>query len=370
MAALSLAILSLVAFASLPAVRWEGDFLSFYAGAKLAGSPYLYSPGHVHAIQAPYEQHPAELRAFVRPPFYAVLLWPLGKLPYRVALAVWQVLNLAALAWFIYFWSPHPLSFPLCCFCFPVWISLAYGQDMPLVLGVMAVSVFLLMRGRGFLAGLVIALCAVKFHFFLLLPLVVFRKRLWRFGFGAAVGGAGLLGLSFAVAGWNWPAQYFALVKENEAYQASQSNMPNLVGLLHALPLASLWIAALSAAIAMGAWYALRRAGLKEAFALALCGGVLIGLHGYVYDLGFFLPMLILSEHRSPARTLTVAGVLGAATLALCAPPIAFIGQLSILGVFGVAWYETGWVRGGSCRSAAGPPVAEFAPDATPSGAG
>jgi hypothetical protein len=352
-AAVCLAFLSLVAFASLPAAHWEGDFLSFYAGAKLAGSPYLYSASHVHAIQAPYEQHPAEIRAFIRLPFYALLLWPLGRLPYRAALVAWQLLNLAALALFIFLWSPRSLSFPLCCFCFPVWLSLMYGQDMPLILGVVAVSVFLLTRGRGFLAGLVIALCAVKFHLFLLLPLIVVSKRLWRFGLGAAAGGVGLLAISFTVAGPNWPAQYYALVKTNETYQASQSTMPNLIGLFHGLPHATLWIALLSVAIAIGTYYALRRADLKTAFALALCGGVLVGLHAYVYDLGFLLPMLILSEHRGATRAMIVAGILALATLAICAPSIAFVGQLSILGVFAAALYETGWARSPSTADTA-----------------
>ena len=124
------------------------DFLSFYAGARLVGTPDLYN-GEVHGHRAVVVQvqrpdvegaarqvHPAgsagnnahrgseqlsdsgppgrksrtgqarkgipsDTLPFTRPPYYAVMLWPLGRLPYFPAYVIWQVLNVAALAGFI-----------------------------------------------------------------------------------------------------------------------------------------------------------------------------------------------------------------------------------------------------------------------------
>jgi len=345
-AMVSLAVLALVAIAALPAEHWETDFLSFYAGARLAGSGALYSVRAVQAIEAPLERHPEEVRAYIRPPFYAALSWPLGKLPYRTALVIWQLVNVAALGRFIWLWSPRAFSFPLCCFCFPVWMSLVLGQDMPFFLLLTATAVYLLARHRDFAAGVVIAFCGVKFHLFLLLPVVIVARRMWRFGFGLAAGGAALLAASFAVGGWEWPRQYYELVRLNERYQASQSYMPNLNGLFHAAPHAAVWIGLCSAAVVGATWWAARRASPAAAVAIMLCGGVVISPHAFLYDLGLLLPFL-LDEDRTPGRALMLSAVAGAAALALTVPAVAFLGQLAIAGLFGAAVWETRAARDG-----------------------
>jgi Glycosyltransferase family 87 len=350
-ALLSLAMLAVIAFGTVAAEHWETDFLSFYAGSQLAGTPHLYSVAHVQAIQAPLERHPHEVRAYIRPPFYAALTWPLGRLPYRAAHVIWQILNLAALAAFIWLWSPGARSFPLCCFCIPVWASLACGQDMPLLLALLAASVFLLGRRRPFAAGLLLALCGVKFHLFLLLPLVIFRRKLWRYAAGLAAGAAALLAISFALGGWNWPLQYYHLLRLNERYQNSQSYMANLNGLFHGVPHALLWIALGSAAVAAAVWYVIPRVSLPAAMALALCGGLLVSPHTFIYDLGFLLPLLALERH---AATLSV--VVSAATLAITLPATAFLGQLALLGLFGAAVYSAGRTEG-AVPMALGEPV-------------
>ncbi len=88
-------LLLLAAFATPGGRTGQTDFLSYYTGARLAWTPGLYSPGQVHALQSQYGD-PAALRPFVRLPFYAALLWPLGRLPYFTAHLVWQCLMLLA----------------------------------------------------------------------------------------------------------------------------------------------------------------------------------------------------------------------------------------------------------------------------------
>jgi hypothetical protein len=203
------------------------------------------------------------------------------------------------------------------------------------------------------------AVCGVKFHLFLLLPVLIIARRKWRFGGGLAAGGAGLLAISFAVAGWGWPRQYYALVQLNERYQASQSYMPNLNGLFHAVPHGAVWTALGAAAVAAAAWYAVRRVSMATAMALVMCGGVVISPHAFIYDLGLLLPFLLL-EDRLPGRAVALSAIAGAAALALTAPAIAFVGQLAIAGLFGAAAWES---RGGAKlepAAAAGPPAWEM----------
>src|SRR4029077_1909026 len=70
---------------------WSGrnDYLSFYAGARLVGSSKLYDPQQASRVQMQTAGFFGEALAYIRPPFYAVLLWPLGKLPYRESYFVW-----------------------------------------------------------------------------------------------------------------------------------------------------------------------------------------------------------------------------------------------------------------------------------------
>ena len=196
----SFAVLSLVAFGWPSVRRGETDFLSFYAGAKLAFTPNLYSVEHAHRIQRDLA-NPSEVRAYIRPPFYAALIRPLAALPYRRALLVWQAVNLAALAGFVWLWSPSALSAVMCCWFFPIWINFAVGQDMPLILLALAVGASLLRRNAVLAAGLVLSLCAAKLQLFVLLPLLIPAHRLWRLGLGLAAGGAILLAVSRAAAG-------------------------------------------------------------------------------------------------------------------------------------------------------------------------
>ena len=77
------------------------DFLSFYAGARLVGTPDLYNGAAVRRFQTREIGIPSDTLPFTLPPYYAVMLWPLGRLPYFPAYVIWQVLNVAALAGFI-----------------------------------------------------------------------------------------------------------------------------------------------------------------------------------------------------------------------------------------------------------------------------
>jgi hypothetical protein len=338
--AISFSLLCFVAF-GFPSVRQgRTDFLSFYAGARLAGSPHLYSLSHISDIQIEFRAVD-EIKAFIRPPFYAVLLSPMGRLPFRTAELIWQALLLAAAAGFIAIWAPRPLSVLLCCWFVPLWVSLIIGQDIPLLLLCAALSVFLIRKDRPFSAGLAIAACTAKFHLLLLLPVLIIAKRLWRFAGGFAAGAGALAALSFAVQGWDWPKRYLDVLKLNESELISGVYMANLAGLLGRFPYSKIWLALSALLVVWGTWRVARRATIEFSLATALCGSLLIGLHGYIYDCAILLPLLLcLADGIHPAKGLALSLLFGVSTITLSNPHTSVVGQLAILLLFCLAVVE------------------------------
>ncbi|MFB3778301.1 MAG: glycosyltransferase family 87 protein [Bryobacteraceae bacterium] len=329
------ALLAIAALAIPYARDGRSDFLSFYAGARLAGTADLYSVSRVYEIQQKYGT-PGEVIAFTRLPHQAALLWPLGLLPYEIAQYAWQALNLLALLGFVWLWAERAVFLPLCCFYFPVWISFYSSQDVPLVLLGVGMAAFLLRRNRHFAGGLVLALCAIKFHLFLLLPLLVAGKRLWRFGGGFLAGALTEVAISFwAGGGWDWPLRYAALLRMNEAAEGSVGRMINLNGLLHGIPHSGVWLALASAAVAWGTWRVIRRSPMEVAVGAMLCGGVLVGMHAYMVDACFLLPLFIsLADGLGLEKVFLLSGAAGLAAAAAGGASTAFIAQLALAALF------------------------------------
>ena len=192
------------------------DFLSFYAGGRLAFTPGLYDPPQSMAEQIRAAHVSSEGTYFIRMPWFAAAMWPLARLPYVPAQLIWQALLFAGLTAFVAFW-PRPslaLRAAILCFSLPALISILMGQDVPLLLASMAVSLALLRRGRPLLAGLVLSLTLAKFHLFLpLFPAVLFARR-WRFSAGLFGGTSLLLAASFLVSGADWPRRFLTALKD------------------------------------------------------------------------------------------------------------------------------------------------------------
>jgi hypothetical protein len=329
------AVLVLIAYGAPNTRAGRTDFLSYYSGARLAGTDGLYSMPHAHAIQMRYG-NPGEVRVFIRLPFQAALLWPLGRLPYRTAHLVWQAINLLAITAFVWLWAGRVMFVPLCCLFFPIWVSFYSAQDVPLVLASVAMGTFLLRKDRHFAGGLVFALCAIKFHLFLLLPLLIIGRRLGRFAAGFLAGCAVEVAVSgWAGGGWDWPVRYIALLRLNERSEAGVGQMINLNGLLHHMPHAWVWLALASALVAWGAWRVIRRSRLEVAIGAVLAGGVLTGLHGYIVDAAFLLPLFFsLADELGLGKIIVVSSLIGFSTVAAGSPSTALVPQLALLALF------------------------------------
>jgi len=275
----------------------DTDFLGLYPGGKLCGTGHLYDTLHVLAVQRDAIGHNNSQRLFIRPPFYAAILWPLAQLPYQQAFEAFQMLMLAAVAAFVWFFpaADRRAAAVACCWSMPLFGSFVFGQDLALLLGLTAVSLMLLKINRPIQAGAALSLCAIKPHLFLLLPLLVLERRMWRFGAGLLAGGSVLIALSFLAAGPKWlPAFWGAatLPQTNRGLAA----MPNLNGLVNGrLP----WEIAGALIVCALVWYVIRRSNLAWSFGAVLAGGILISHHTYIADCAILLPALLIMQEQA-----------------------------------------------------------------------
>ena len=289
------------------------DFLSFSTGAYLAthgGWADLYDPAAQLAAQKILAPSTPELVPFTRPPFYALVLAPLGWLPFGAAFAGWILLQtavlVACLAWAWRRFGTPALLFA--CMSMPAALGIAHGQDAVLFLAVLIVSCRLIEKGRDFAGGVVLGLLLVKFHLALLWPLALVIERRFKALAGFAATGVAAAGLSLALIGPGGVRSYARLLRNPGLTFLSPSPefMIGLEGLA-----ANFGITSMAAYIAMGAAivalfaYSVWQAPLWRVFAATTAASLLVAPHAYGYDatmllLGLWLTMF--TAALRPAR--------------------------------------------------------------------
>ena len=290
-------------------VHGDNDFMGFYAGAQLAASGEMYNPEALTRAESRLWDTPRFL-PFVRLPVYAAAISPLRLLSYQRAYWIWQSVSLAAVLLFVWFW-PAPrkwMTAMACCWSMPLLDCFIMGRDLAVVMLALAVSLALLFRGRRFAAGCVFSLCLIKYNLFFSIPLLIFGKRLWRFGGGMVAGGAALLAMSFAVGGWSWPWRYAALLRL-PATTPSYDGMPNLHGLLSGLPHSVLLEPAVTCAVIVAAWLVIRAADITTAISATLATGLLVSFHAFFGDALILAPACLLLLSRAPSAPLKLVAI-------------------------------------------------------------
>jgi len=298
-------------------LRGANDFIPLSCGPRLLERGELYDYAALETEQLSYTGMYSETHGYIRLPFHAVLLWPLSRLAYPIAYWIWQALAIASFAGFILLWRPPevPKTFFWASLSMPVFVSLMRGQDLSFVLLIIAASAWLARRKRWFAAGVIFSLCTVKFHLFLLLPILLVAQRRWAFGKGLLTGGAFLAAISFAAAGWLWPIQFIQSAT-NPLFSPNLGQMPNLHGLLAGIEFEHLIEVALGALIAWGMWVVARRTSFSYALAYALIGGLLLSHHAYMLDMAVLLPACLILSEDSQRRLVRAAAML------LLLPPV------------------------------------------------
>ena len=274
------------------------DFLPFYRASRLIGDPDLFTQSRFGTAGL----------MFLRTPFYAWLLRPLGALDYSVARAVWTGVMAVALALSVWLWpGPRARIAIATCWAAPVLFAVAQGQDIALMMFSLALAARLWMSGRVFAAGLAASILALKLTF--LFPVaLVFLARSRRGLCGLALGTVFQFAASFAIQGPAWIPQYLAAL-QSPSLDRVPARMPSLRALLGGIP-----FAAAAALVYTGLWRIARRAGLAQVFTVVLPLGIVAAPHCYAYDVAAAVPLFATVFSRS-----TVSGIL--ATVALSPAP-------------------------------------------------
>ncbi len=333
----------------------QNDFVAFYVGGQEAAGGDVYDPARYYDFTEEEFSAHSEALVYIRPPFYALLFKPLAALDYQTAHFCWIGLRLLAVAAFLWLF-PFPTridSVLAVCVSAPLASSLMNGQDIAVLLVVVALALRMEKAHTGLLAGAVLSLCAIKFHLFFPLPLLIIvrqRRDLVAGFFGA---GVALAGLCFVAAGPTWPIAYIETLTQSRINPSLQI-MPNIHGLVGNLP-GAIWLeAGLTLAVLGASWWVFRRATFEISVALTIVAGFLISYHSYGYDGAILIPAALIFLARMESLAVKAASLASLFPLTWTAPAVAI--QIVVIFLFLAVLWEVRSVRSptaGGCEFAA-----------------
>jgi len=286
----------------------HNDFSTFYAGAKLARTPALYDPAAARPlVEAGWPDAPPQ-EIYLRAPFYAVLLKPLAWLEYRAALIVFLALSLASFLWFVLRFAKESPELPiLAAFSIPMFLNFNGGADVAFLLPLIGGFILFSRRGRDFAAGLLLALCAIKFHLFVFVPVLLIFMKKWRTLAGAVFGTAALMLLGGPSLILPWIQTMLSpLITGMPIWKLSPA--PNIHGLAVVLGAGAKTEFVLTAlVVAVFLFLCIRVREFELLLAAALVCGLLTSFHSFTYDDLLLMPALVLA---APYRVLkSIAGL-------------------------------------------------------------
>lgn len=287
-----------------------GEYAPLYAAARLVGTPDLYDKARntqeqIMAVNA----SGGDVLIYSRPPFVAAFMAPLGKLPYRVSLLTFQALALLGLIGFIWLWptSNRWLTALACAWSLPMALVFAFVREDTILLLVLALTLRLY-KQRPMLAGMLMSLLGIKFHLFLLLPLLFIAQRRWRMAAGFTAGCAALLGLSFAVAGPDWPVAMAKVIKTSTIEK--QYPLPNIRGILQSVTDSLIPEVIIAIIVAVVVFQLASRSGFEYGLCAALVGSLLVSHHAGIYDCVLLIPVLLILGGNGETKSATWCFVL------------------------------------------------------------
>jgi hypothetical protein len=194
------------------------DFFSFYSGARLfvtRGGSAVYDLVLQRAIQIQVTSQPPDrfiVLPYFHPPYYTLLIAPLGYLSYRQAYIAMAVFNVVLAAVLIFLLVRSSLrirgraafvAVALIAGFFPLFVTILQGQSDLVVLVPLAAAYVAWARGNLGWAGIFTALALSKPQLLLLIPVLFLARRAWRAlaGFAAvlvALGAISVAGLGVA----------------------------------------------------------------------------------------------------------------------------------------------------------------------------
>lgn len=368
--AAAILLVSAVFWADATSMREKTDFSVTYIGSRmvyLGQGRQLYDLAKQHKLKAALLKD-AEPLIYEHPPFEALLLAPLGALPYKTAYLLWGLINVAIFLTLPRLLRPYATAprdelayLALWLLFAPLGVALYQGQSSIVLLLVYALTFIALKRGRDGRAGAILGLGLFKFQFILPFVLIFVLRRQWRFMKGFLATAAGLGVLSVVAVGWSGVWSYVALLRNVAAHPDNVSfgkagDMGTVQGFVQAVlgrTLNHTAISLLVAAISLGliVWSSWRWLGVVDSmiddlrkcdlheevrgrgydlmFSMAVVVALVAGFHMFTHDLSpLLLAMLLVLGHfppRLPAPSRRLLRITLAVTLtAFWIPPLYF----------------------------------------------
>ena len=308
------------------------DFPVFYGGGKLVGSPSLYSAKATQEIERSNMGCSSDFAVFIRLPFFAVLMKPWSLLPFWPAFWLFRAASVIAIGIFIWLWpAPRVWSLVACAWSLPLHAGITSGQDVAFLLMWLAVAVVLLTKGWDFAAGCALAMCATKFHLFILLPLLLIYRRTILAGWLTA--GAAIAVLCFAAAGAGWPKEFLGAIGNN--LDVSPNTLPNLRGLTDSVvPLEVL----LAISVVAAAFYVIHYGDFWCGLSAILTGGLLLSHHIVGSDPALLIPVAMMLVWHPQTRYSRIAAICLVSPLAMIV--MTWIQVLAMLALLYLLAYE------------------------------
>ncbi len=180
-----LAILDLLWASTLHYKVAQPDFYVYYLAARLGrahGWAAIYDPA---VFLPPVTAAVGKPLPYLNPPELAWLVTPLSFLPYSLAAWVWTGVLATAFALVFAMVAPGRGSTRLihgvaAAALLPIFVGVLFGQVSLLVVAAVALSWWLLNRGRPWLAGLALSVLILKPQIAFLVPLALLLAGYWR----------------------------------------------------------------------------------------------------------------------------------------------------------------------------------------------
>jgi hypothetical protein len=374
----TLSIIHIVAWwRALPQLRaGYQDFTIFYTAGKILSrgqGPQLYDVALQHRIQQEFASRVTAREGPLGPynhiPAEALLFIPFVQVSYFRAYILWDLLNLAALAAALFVLRPHlselrnrSLAFwaLLGLGFFPVYLTLLQGQDILLLLLILALAYSALRRDASFIAGCWLGLGLFRFPVVLPLALILCLSRKSKLLAGFSLAAAFMALLSVAAVGWKQMLDYpiYVLRFEHIAIgPPTSSAMPNLRGLIETLITGTVesWrftAIILSLSIAF-LWFTSSRVKFVAekdrfdlSFSLAIIAAILASYHAYPHDLCILLlPSLLIADYCLRHRDQPHLGLIAPMLIFFLTPLGAFVlFRMNLACLFAIpllAWFWT-----------------------------
>jgi len=197
------------------------DFINNWAGPKIAFSGHMMTlydfDAYTKAIGVLFGQ-PLPFHNWSYPPFSLLLYWPLGQMPYFVALGTWTIGLFAVYAFVAsrFVARANRVTMVLVLLCAPACLVNAVGGQNGFLTATLFLGAILALDRRPILAGVLIGLLTIKPQLGLVLPLALLSLRAWRTIASTLVTIIVLVAVSTAVFGFEpWRRYLF----ETSAYQ-------------------------------------------------------------------------------------------------------------------------------------------------------